>query len=129
MSEQRPADRNWPRLSRPFFAPTAFVLLVAIGSFSSAQQSFITGPAKGRQITLRQQLATGLKAFTKADFAFIDTVVLAVEQRKLPRNLVDSTFLWARDRAARRSYTRRLRPMVYFQPGLTLRAKAIGLKL
>lgn len=87
------------------------------------------GSADGRQITLRQQLTYGLRAFTKADFAFIDKVILAVEQGRLPREMVDSTFLWARDRAARRSYQRRLRPMVYFAPGLTRRAKHINVRL
>ena len=78
---------------------------------------------------MRQQLTVGLKAFTKADFAFIDLVVLAVEQRKLPRKLVDSTFLWARQKAARTLVHASLRPMVYFEPGLILRAKRLGVKL
>ena len=81
----------------------------------------------GRQITLRDQLRVGLKAMTKADFAFIDLVVLRVEQGKLPRKLVDSTFLWARKRVrdhAPGSY--RQRPMVYFQPALVLRATEAG---
>lgn len=94
-----------------------------------AQQPSNIGPEQGRQVTLKQQLLVGLKAFTKADKVFINKVVAAVEQGKLPRNLVDSTFLWARNRAERRSYTRSLRPMVYFQPGMILRAKRFGLRL
>ena len=74
-------------------------------------------------------MITGLRAFTKADRAFIDKVVILVEQGKLPRRLVDGTFLWARDRAARRGFYRRLRPMVYFQPALVTRAKRIGVGL
>ena len=129
MSEHHSSDRRWPRMSCRILAPTALLLLVAIASFSVAQQPGNIGPAPGQQVTLRQQLTVGLKAFTKADFAFIDLVVLAVEQRKLPRLLVDSTFLWARQKAASKSYTRSLRPMVYFRPGLILRAKRLGVKL
>jgi hypothetical protein len=84
---------------------------------------------QGRQIALRDQLRVGLKAFTPGDFAFIDLVVLRVNQGTLPRSLVDGTFLWARRRVAERSPRYRQRPMVYFQPALVLRAKAAGVIL
>ncbi len=96
---------------------------------TTAQQSSDPATRQGRKITLEDQLKTGLRAFTKADFTFIDKVVLLVEQGKLPRRMVDGTFLWSRDRAARRSYNRRLRPMVYFRPALMARAKRIGVVL
>ncbi|MGI9427355.1 MAG: hypothetical protein ACR2NM_01770 [Bythopirellula sp.] len=121
-------DRQSKTTSRLSFA-LLLVVLVTFVSASVAQQTGNTGPAEGRQLSLRQQLTTGLRAFTKADFVFIDKVVLAVQQGRLPRKMVDTTFLWARDRAARRSYLRRLRPMVYFAPGLTLRAKQINVTL
>jgi len=85
--------------------------------------------AQGRQVKLKEQLRVGLKARTKADLAFIDLVVQRVDQGKLPRKMVDGTFLWARNRSRIRSTTHPLRPMVYFQPALVLRAKAIGVKL
>lgn len=88
-----------------------------------------TGPAEGRQVNLETQLRIGLKAFTPGDFAFIRRVVMEVERGRLPRRLVDTTFVWARDRAVRRSYTRQFRPIVYFQPGLTIQARAIGVSL
>ena len=94
-----------------------------------AQQSTNPATSQGRRITLRDQLVRGLRATTKSDLAFIDQVVLLVEQGKLPRRLVDGTFLWARDRAAQRGFYRNLRPMVYFQPALTARAKRIGVVL
>ena len=94
-----------------------------------AQQPPPDTPSQGRKISLRDQLVAGLRATTKGDFAFIDQVVILVEQGKLPRRMVDGTFLWARQRAARHSWLRRLRPMVYFRPALTLRAKRIGVKL
>ena len=109
-------------------------LLVALGpGFTAlpcaAQQPTSPTRSQGRQITLREQLTIGLRAVTKGDFAFIDQVVILVEQGKLPRRMVDGTFLWARQRADRHSRSRSLRPMIYFKPALTLRAKRIGVKL
>jgi len=107
----------------------AMFFLATMVAVAIAQVSNNIGPAQGRKITLQQQLTVGLKAFTRADREFISRVVAAVEQGRLPRTLVDSTFLWARNRAERRSYTRSLRPMVYFQPGMILRARRFGLRL
>ena len=108
----------------------ALLVLLLLGQESnSIAQTNNVGAAQGRQVDLRTQLTVGLKAFTPADRLFIDRVVLAVQQGRLPRQLVDTTFLWARDRAVRRSYSRQFRPMVYFQPALTLRARAIGVAL
>ena len=84
---------------------------------------------QGRQITLRDQLRVGLKAVTRGDFAFIDLVILKVDNGTLPRKLVDSTFLWARRRVQTQSPQYRNRPFVYFQPALILRARAIGVQL
>jgi len=123
------------RISRPLawtLVALTFLAAVAAGLApltTTAQQSTNTATNQGRKITLRDQLTSGLRATTKTDKAFIDQVVILVEQGKLPRRLVDGTFLWARDRAARRSPTRRLRPMVYFQPALVARAKRIGVQL
>lgn len=83
----------------------------------------------GRQVALQDQLRAGLKARTKADFKFIETVVLEVAQGRLPRRLVDSTFLWARQRSKTRPGAHRLRPMVYFQPALTIQASRLGVRL
>jgi hypothetical protein len=84
---------------------------------------------QGRQISLRDQLRTGLKAFTPEDFAFIDLVVLRVNQGALPRSIVDSTFLWARRRVETNRPQYRQRPMVYFQPALAARARRMGVLL
>jgi hypothetical protein len=83
----------------------------------------------GRQISLEDQLRVGLKAVTKEDFAFIDLVVQKVDEKVLPRRLVDSTFLWARRRVQVQRPNYRKRPMVYFQPALVLRARALGVSL
>lgn len=122
------------RIGRLRLLVTATILALAAGGAAiRAQQSgiqpFDARNGEGRQVTLRQQLRVGLKAVTKADFAFIDLVVQKVEAGVLPRKLVDSTFLWARRRveAQRRQYYKR--PMVYFQPALVLRARGVGVKL
>ncbi len=94
-----------------------------------AQQSAVTPASPGRKITLEEQLKAGLKATTTCDRDFLDIVINLVETGRLPRRLVDSTFLWARDRAARKSRLRALRPMIYFKPALVLRAKRIGVRL
>ena len=117
----------WIGLSVLFAAVTLLALQWAPLSF--AQQTITTGTTQGRRVDLRDQLISGLRAFTPADRAFIDKVITAVNQGKLPRRVVDGTFFWARDRAARRSSMRRLRPMVYFRPALTARAKRFGVVL
>ncbi len=123
-----PRDSNRKmRVSRWAFAGA--LLLGCLVLPSVAQQSTTPSGNQGRQVTLRDQLRVGLKAFTKADFAYIDKVVLQVKIGKLPRRVVDGTFLWARERATRKSRSRELRPMIYFRPALTMRAKRIGVKL
>jgi hypothetical protein len=92
-------------------------------------QASNTTNRQGRQVSLFDQLRVGLKAVTKEDFAFINLVVLRVNEGVLPRELVDSTFLWARNRYRSHSGRHRLRPMVYFKPALTARAKKLGVLL
>jgi hypothetical protein len=84
---------------------------------------------EGRQVSLHDQLRVGLKAYTPKDKAFLDRVVLLVDQGVLPRNLVDSTFLWARNHAVARKGRNPLRPIVYFEPALVLRARRLGISL
>lgn len=110
-------------------ALSSFAMFAALLLPTFAQQSTNPINQQGRQLSLYDQLRVGLKAVTKDDFSFINKVVLLVDAGKLPRRLVDSTFLWARRRAALKSPRMALRPMVYFKPGLTLRAKGLGLQL
>lgn len=83
----------------------------------------------GRQVSLHDMLRVGLKAKTEADFEYIAEVVKLVDEGKLPRSMVDSSFLYARYRYRTHPTSHRLRPMVYFQPSLTARAKKIGVIL
>ena len=82
--------------------------------------------AGGRQVKLYDMLRVGLKAKTEADFEYIAEVVKLVDEGKLPREMVDSSFLYARYRYRTHPGSFQLRPMVYFQPSLTARAKKIG---
>ena len=123
--------------NRKLYGCWAIVGAVVLGWFvypsqaqvTQAQLSNLPAQNQGRQLNLHDQLVYGLKAFTKSDFAFIDSVVLQVRKGKLPERLVNGTFLWSRERAARKSRTRELRPMVYFRPALTMQAKRIGVKI
>jgi hypothetical protein len=84
---------------------------------------------QGRQVSLKDQLTYGLLARTKSDRAFVDLVVAKTNAGELPRPLVDSTFLWARDRAAGRRDAATVRPMIYFRPALVARAKKLKIDL
>jgi hypothetical protein len=120
-----------PRI--PWRAWTILPFILALANLLPHWQAVGQQPSgtseQGRQLSLADQLRVGLKVKTKADQGLIAAVVKAVEEGRLPRALVDSTFLWARERAKRRSKQRELRPIVYFQPALVLRAKKLGLKL
>ncbi|MCA9236338.1 MAG: hypothetical protein KDA44_12770 [Planctomycetales bacterium] len=122
--------------ARPLVTASIVVAALIVAARLQALQAPVTphtiGSAdnrSGRQVKLYDQLRVGLKARTKADLEFIDLVVLRVDQGKLPRKLVDSTFLWARNRYKTKPGSHRLRPIVYFQPALTLRAKQLGISL
>jgi hypothetical protein len=115
-------------LSAAIFASLIATSLQAQPAPQPVQASNVTN-RQGRQVSLYDQLRVGLKAVTKEDLAFINLVVLRVNEGKLPRELVDSTFLWARNRYKSRPNNHRLRPMVYFKPGLTARAKKVGVLL
>lgn len=83
----------------------------------------------GRQVKLYDQLRVGLKATTKEDLEFITHVVALVDQGTLPRKLVDSTFLWARNHYRTHPGSHQLRPIVYFKPALIARAKKVGINV
>lgn len=63
---------------------------------------------------LKQQLETGLRPRTPAEFAFIQRVVALTKANKLPVKLVKVTFNWAR---RKRPY-----PFPYFQRALVIEA-------
>ncbi|MGI9457062.1 MAG: hypothetical protein ACR2NU_10895 [Aeoliella sp.] len=77
---------------------------------------------------LEERLLVGLRVKGAADRQFIQRVVVLVRRGILPVRLVDSTFFWARARAARRSALSN-NPMVYFRPALVARARALRIRL
>ena len=70
---------------------------------------------------LKTTLEKGLKARRPVEFAFLADVAARVEDGRLPKRLVDSTFLWARQK---HDY-----PFPYFERGLKLRARRLGIAL
>lgn len=73
---------------------------------------------------LKDQLEKGLKARLPADFRFIRRVVALVEIGTLPRELVDSTFLWVRNNRGSRQYL-----VIYFERILRMRAAKRGIAI
>ena len=70
---------------------------------------------------LKQQLEGGLRIQRPQDFAFIDRVVVMVENKQLPLDMVKSTFAWSR--------TKEPYPFVYFERGLRARAAKRGINI
>ena len=67
-----------------------------------------------------------LKARRPQEFAFVDLVTLKVKQGKLPLAVVLSMMKWAVERAREKESKI---PFPYFQEGLRLRAKELGVDL
>ena len=70
---------------------------------------------------LKQQLEAGLRIQRPQDFAFIDRIVVMVENKQLPLDMVKSTFAWARKKEAY--------PFIYFERGLQARAARRGISI
>ena len=72
-------------------------------------------------LDLKTQLEKGLKARRPVEFQYIDQINKLVEDGKLPRKLVASTFVRARNQPTRQ--------LQYFQFALQARTKKLGVKL
>ena len=70
-------------------------------------------------LDLQGQLEKGLKARRPVEFAYIAQIVQLVEDGDVPRELVDSTFVWARKKRTKR--------LQYFQFALQARASQQGI--
>ena len=79
--------------------------------------------------TYREVLIFGLQARLPSELAFVDSVVEAVETRKLPPQLVDQTYFWARTHSGTSLYGRPTRPIIYFIPALEARIKRLHLNV
>jgi hypothetical protein len=66
-------------------------------------------------------MKVALHTSTDQENGFIEHVLHLVDQKVLPLDLVQSTFLWARKKPVNKFF--------YFKEGLVLRAKARGINL
>ncbi len=72
-------------------------------------------------LTLKTQLEKGLKARRPVEFQYIDQIINLVEEGKLPRKLVVTTYLAAQQQPSR--------PLQYFQLALAARARGLNVRL
>ena len=82
-----------------------------------------------RTVSLKQRLTFGLQARRPSEKQFIDAVVDTVERGRLPVRLVDRTFFWARERAPKQAGKFARRPIIYFQPALTIQATRLRIDI
>jgi len=102
----------------PLMALALFALTGLPGTSARAEE-----PVGGADvISLEDQLTTGLKARRPEEKEFIEEVARLVTIGKLPRKLVDSTFMWALRR--RTNY-----PFPAFERALRLQADQLGVDL
>jgi hypothetical protein len=81
-------------------------------------------PINGGGVTgldLKSQLEKGLYARRPVEFEYISQIIQLVEDGQLPRDLVTSTFVWARKKPNRR--------LQYFQFALQSRARSLDVEL
>lgn len=99
-------------------------LLVALGSLAGIfSRQVLAGP---EQANLNETLRYVLKARRPQEFAFVDLVTLKVKQGKLPLAMVLSMMKWSVERAREKNSKA---PFPYFQEGLRVRAKELGVDL
>lgn len=92
------------RLSRRAFV-TLSIGLAGVPSFvvqASAQQAFEGFDSNQAEqmldlnvVELRVQLQSGLRIFLPEQQAFLDTVLAAVDQGRIPRSMVNLVYVWA----------------------------------
>lgn len=112
---------------RKSFSIASAALLMCVAPADAITTS--TNSSAGRQLTLSEQLTFGLQVATEQDREFVARVVTLVNVGVLPRRLVNSTFLWARQKAALVGGAAAIRPMVYFRPALILRARRLDIDI
>lgn len=100
------------------------VLIIAIGLGiveRSLTYAEVRPVANNRSEELRALLKVGLMPVSPAQEAFLDKVVFLVEQRTLSMEMVQGTFIWARQQAAW--------PYPYFEQSLRRRAKRLKIEI
>jgi hypothetical protein len=94
--------------------------LICSTSLRAASPPSINGGGVSN-LDLQSQLEKGLRARRPVEFAYIAEIVDLVDSGELPRDLVTSTFGWARRKSNRQ--------LQYFQFALQARAKGLKVQL
>jgi hypothetical protein len=92
------------------------VFCVAIAAFLCVR------PVVAADILDAETMKAALHTATPQEEGFISGVLAKVSAGMLPYEMVQSTFLWAKQKPSHRRF-------FYFKQGLTLRAKQIGVTL
>jgi hypothetical protein len=108
---------------------TSIVVDTARAQVNSVERVTLAPAKVQRPISLRDRLVVGLQARLKTEVAFVELVALRVRTGDLPQRIVDETFFWARARARTLRNGRTRRPIIYFQPAMTARAKKLDIEL
>jgi hypothetical protein len=108
---------------RQFFAQCSGATALALAALAGH-----AGAQLPRSPALLERLLVGLRVRTTSDRAFVARVVQLVQLGRLPLRLVDTTYLWARKKAAKNRYSAN-NPMIYFRPAMTVRAKKLGVTI
>ena len=93
-----------------------------------AANVILTPATSDKPATVRDRLIAGLQARLPSEVAFIDQILLAVQNGHLPQRMVDETFFSARQKAADPAHGPQ-RPIVYFRPAMVARANALHVTL
>lgn len=88
-------------------------------SASAGDPPALSSGGVSTKLDLKGQLSRGLRARRPVEFQYIDSVVAMVDSGTLPRSLVDSTFIYARQQNTQQ--------LQHFQFALQSRAKKIGI--
>jgi hypothetical protein len=109
----------------------AFVFAVRLQYAPAGERQRMVIAAGGAQqvVNLRDRLVVGLQARLKSEVAFVELVAAKVRTGKLPQHVVDETFFWARDRASISRNGNSRRPIIFFRPAMTARAKRLRVEL
>lgn len=97
-------------------------LVVCVSPLSRPAAAGETGNLGVEVEQLQKTLEVGLLARRPAEFQFIGRVVLLVASGRLPLPMVETTFHWARRKHAKY-------PFPYFEVGLRIRAREIGVEI
>jgi hypothetical protein len=115
----------------PLHIAAVFIFAIVLQkAYAAETQRVVVAPGRAQQVVnLRDRLVVGLQARLKSEVSFVESVVAKVRTGKLPQRVVDETFFWARDRASISRNGSSRRPIIFFQPAMTARAKRLRVEL